>query len=177
MPTPEHKMKTPYRRSIWKSDARYRPPAHKKVELDLRLIARLQSIEAAKKRTPPISIANLLRLATLLQSPLTVQEVNAAKVATYLTKLRVYGCGIKTAACMLAVFSKGEFPPMDEKLAAGLFKKGWITNREAAALNGAGVKAFSKAYVESVIPRWAESRSRGDLPEKIDQRWAKWANS
>jgi hypothetical protein len=174
-PIIHNRMKMPYRRSIWKPNAKYKPPPERAGGADLKLIAMLQRIEAAKKRTPPIPIVQLSKLARELKSRPKLKALDAAKFAAYLRKLRVYGCGIKTAVCMLAVVSKGTFPPMDEKLAAGLCERGWIEPDEAKALNGVGVKKFSRAYVERVIPRWKEARSRGEAPQKIDERWANWS--
>ncbi|MGH8254654.1 MAG: hypothetical protein ACRET0_00365 [Steroidobacteraceae bacterium] len=168
-------MKMPYRRSIWKHDAHYKPLPTPADGADINLMARLQSIEAAKKHTPVIPIAQLFTLATELKSPPRLRGLDGAKFAAYLHRLCVYGCGVKTAVCMLAVVSKGTFPPMDKKLAAGLLKKRWITAHQAKALNGIDVKKFSMVYVERVIPRWIEARSCGDRPAEIDERWAGWA--
>jgi hypothetical protein len=146
-----------------------------KTAADLKLIATLQGIEAAKKRTPPIPIAQLSELSKQLRFRPSLKGLDASTFAAYLKELRVYGCGIKTAVCMLAVISNGAFPPMDDKLAAGLRKHGWIEPHEAKALNGASVNKFSTAYIERVFPRWRAARSRGDKPSKIDARWARWS--
>jgi hypothetical protein len=151
------------------------PPTNGVGAADLKLMARLQMIETAKKRTPVIPIAKLLELATELNSRPKLRGLDAATFAIYLKKICVYGCGIKTAVCMLAAFSKGAFPPMDEKLAAGLLKQGWIEPNEAKALNGTGVAKFSRVYVERVIPRWKAARALGHKPAKIDERWGQWS--
>ena len=60
--------KKSYRRSIWTPKAEYKPPSNSVGAADLKLMARLQMIETAKKRTPVIPIAQLLKLARELQS-------------------------------------------------------------------------------------------------------------
>jgi hypothetical protein len=172
--TPGSKTLMPYRRSIWEGDDRYGTPS-KRGAIDWKLISTLQSIEAAKKRTPPIPLAELPKLANALKAPPQLDGLNAATFAAYLKSLLVYGCGIKTAVGMLAVISKGEFPPMDEKLAAGIRNRDWIDAAEAKALNGASVQRFAKVYVERVMPRWRKARARGRKPSAIDRRWARWS--
>jgi hypothetical protein len=74
---------------------------------------------------------------------------------------------------MLAVVSKGAFAPMDQKLAAGLLKLGYIEDHGAEALNSANVEDFAAVYVGEVIPRWRDARSHGEEPRAIDDRWSR----
>ena len=165
-------IKMPYRRSIWIFNEKYAPPPENAADVDFQLIGLLQSIEAAKKRTPPIPIARLPELAEKLKCPPEQITLNAAGFADYLNNLLVYGVGIKTAVCMLAVVSGGAFAPMDDKLAEGLLKLGVITPDDAKALNGVNVQNFAAVYVGKVMPPWRNARSTDETPEEIDKRWA-----
>ena len=162
----------PYRRSIWEFNDEYAPSPKDAGDVDLQLIATLQSIEAAKKRTPPIPIARLPELAEKLKSAPDPEMVDPHGFAAYLNEICVYGVGIKTAVCMLAVVSKGAFPPMDQKLAAGLHKLGHITESVAEALNSGKVEDFAAVYVGKIIPLWRDARSQGEEPRAIDDRWS-----
>jgi len=163
----------PYRRTIWKLNEEYAPPPEKADDVDLQRVGLIQSIEAAKKRTPPIPIARLPELAEKPKAPPNVGELDPKAFAAYLSDLCVYGVGIKTAVCLLAVTSGGQFPPMDEKLAAGLLKLGFIDGEDGNALNSPNIETFTSVYVRKVVPRWRKARSKGEPPEDIDRRWAR----
>jgi len=167
-----YRMKKPYADSIWTFDNEYAPPPEIVGHSELRLIGMLQSIEAAKKRVAPIPVVGLLILAAKLKHPPKLKGLQAEQFADYLDDLDVYGAGIKTAVCMLAVASGGAFPPMDRKLVAGLREMGCITASEANALNGADVEEFAYVYVETVIPFWQTARQAGVDPRTIDEQWA-----
>jgi hypothetical protein len=162
----------PFRRSIWELDQRYAISPDLVGKMDLSLIARLQSIEAAKKRTPPAPLAQLAQIAERITKVPDLQTLTPLQFAEFLGRLLVYGIGIKTAICMLAVISKGAFPPMDEQVASGLLALGIVGPDEARMLNGTNVQRFSKVYVTRVLPAWTARRAEGISARDLDQQWA-----
>ena len=56
------KKKSPYRNSIWSLDDRYAINDISIGAVEQKVIARLMSVDSAKKNTPPIPIKNLLKI-------------------------------------------------------------------------------------------------------------------
>lgn len=75
-------MTTPYRRSIWEDNVKYKTPSKRDGAVDFKLITKLQIIEAAKKRTPPIPIAQLSKLAKALKSRPKLNGLDAVRAVT-----------------------------------------------------------------------------------------------
>jgi hypothetical protein len=161
-----------FRRSIWEFDERYQKLSTTLSEQDLADIASLQSVEASKKRTPPAPLIGLLGIARALRSLPDELLTEARFLALLREQLLPYGIGLKTATCMLAVFTDGKYPPMDDKISKGLFAMGVISESEHAALNSASESAFATPYIAKVLPEWLAARAHGALPKAIDHAWA-----
>ena len=132
----------------------------------------IQSIEAAKKRIPPIPFVQFPRLIDKLKSHPNPSTLKPDEFARYLEGIRtIYGVGIKVAVCMLAVLSKGRFPPIDEKVVKGLVNLQLVTREDGRILNGQNVQAFSKVFVRQVHRHWRRALSDGKTPEEIDKEW------
>jgi hypothetical protein len=163
----------PFRRSIWTFDANYASVPKLATGIDLSLISRLQSIEAAKKRTPPVPVAKLAEVGARIAKRPSPKRITACQFAEFIRGLTVYGLGIKTATCMLAVMSRGAYAPMDEQVAAGLHSLRVITSDEQKALNGSNVLQFSEVYVGKVLPKWRSQVAKGIKPQELDAKWAR----
>jgi hypothetical protein len=158
-------------RSIWEFDRRFLIDRKTLVRADLRVIARLHSVEAAKKQIQLCPLNELTQIATVLRTRSHPDKVTSDQFAEFLAKLRGLGRRIPTAVCMLAVSSGGMFPPMDRKVALGLLKFGVIERSHKASLCGNSVRKFSDVYVNRVVPEWRLLRSAGLSPKDIDDEW------
>ncbi len=159
-------------RSIWDYNRKYNLIGDLLINADAKLLARLQSIEAAKKRTPPVPLAHLIRLCDLLANRPRVDRVDAEAFAAYLSRLIGYGVRIPIAVCMLSVLSNGAYPPIDAKVTIGLLRRKLITERQASALKGNKPKVFAPVYVCAVLPEWRRLRKQGMSPRVIDEKWS-----
>ena len=159
-------------RSIWDFNREYILVGGLRKDVDTKFLARLQSIEAAKKRTPPIPLAHLIGLCDILKNRPRIDRVDAAAFAVYLSHLIGYGIRIPIAICMLSVTSNGAYPPMDAKVAVGLLGRKLITAQQASALKGNEPKIFAPVYVCEVLPEWRRLRKQGMSPRLIDDKWS-----
>ena len=166
---------SPYRRGIWKIDRRYRIAHSSLSESQLEAIFRLSSVDAAKKQIPPIAPADLLRIAERAGALPRARVATSEDIQDYLLESKCLGAGIATLICMLAVESRGDYPPIDWKFAAGMRAKNKISDREVRALTGKGISAFADAYVSKVIPAWRQSRKTRS-PEEADCYWGRGAS-
>jgi len=158
-----------YRRSIWEHQSVYDFDPAEITAKNLETIARLVSVDAAKKRTQPAPAMGLLKISRAAES---MPEVGVAKVDDLVSYLKiaanVHGVGIPTAICMLAVAtvgrSGGNFPPMDRKIAAGLHRGGVVGPSEKQDLvcttkNETAFRSFATVYIEKVVPFWNAVRA------------------
>lgn len=159
-------------RSIWEYNRNYDLLAGLVKNADAKLLSQLQSIEAAKKRTPPIPLAHLLRLCHLLKKRPPVDKVDADTFSTYLSRLLGYGIRVPTAICMVSVVSKGRYPPMDTRVTDGLLRRNLITGQQAKALRSNDPGVFSEVYVGVVLPEWRKLIRQGIKPSAIDRQWS-----
>jgi len=161
----------PYRRGIWRHDKRYDlDPASLSVE-EFTAIARLSSVDAAKKRIPPIPPLQLLAISKSATTMPTAAKAKVSDVIKFLISgLKHHGAGIPTLICMLAVETKGAYPPMDRKFAAGLVAKNKVTAAEAKKLTGSNPATFASVYVGKVLPAWRDSRKMLSA-EAADNYW------
>lgn len=161
----------PYRRSIWHHDRRYDLQHQSLGVQEFETIARLSSVDAAKKRIPPIPPHQLLEISKAAKAMPAAATVNVSDVACFLKAgLKHHGAGIPTLICILAVETQGAYPPMDRKFAAGLVAKQKVTPNERDALIGTHVKKFAEIYVQKVLPAWRESRKELSS-EAADNYW------
>lgn len=168
----------PYRRSIWDIDGRYA------VELDgvssdlLKKIALGQSIESAKKRTPPIPIADLVRIIQSIEELPSPNVVTVQQFQAFLEAAKtIWGAGVKTIICMLAVFTEGTYPPLDSKIALAAKVLGYLDAPELKAINGASTQRIADIYVNRLLPAWSGELQASKLsPRDLDNEWGRKAN-
>jgi len=165
--------KSPYRSSIWNQDSRYAIDDISVGEAEQKVIARLMSVDSAKKNTPPIPIRSLLEISAKAKRLPAVKKATPKSVTAFLeSTLTLRGAGITTLICMLAVETNGRYPPMDRKFAQGLRNKKVISKSEESILTGSRPKAFAEVYVAKVIPKWIETR-KGRTPQEADNYWGR----
>lgn len=162
-----------YRRSIWIRDEQYDLNDFQLSGQDMSDIGLLQSIEAAKKRTPPAPISNLVAIARTIRTLPRDKPLSEEEFSRLVQSISTYGIGIKTAVCMLAVLSEGAFAPMDDKVSTGLLALKLVDESDQRALNGQSLSRFTTAYVQKVLPAWRSARQRGIPAQAIDEAWAK----
>lgn len=162
-----------FRRSIWEQSQRYRTK-YLGIDPDLiPVIDVIQSVEAAKKRTPPIPLNALIKIAELSKSLPDPSNVSVGQFKRLLDDLDCYGAGVKTVIAVIARVSGGKYPPIDEKIAAGLHVMGIITEGEEASLNGSSHVRIAGVYVNKIVPKWREELASGKSPKQIDEEWAR----
>ena len=162
-----------YRKSIWEQNPEYRTE-HKELNIDLiHIIDTIQSIEAAKKRTPPIPLKNLIKIAEISKELQNHSDITAEEFKRRLDMFGCYGAGIKTRIAIMSRLSEGKYPPIDEKNLRGLRNLGLISEKEEKTLNGKNREKIARVYVEKILPKWNEERAKGRKPENIDDEWAK----
>ena len=161
----------PYRRGIWRHDERYDIQHENLGAKEFATIARLSSVDAAKKRIPPVPPHQLLKISKLAIAMPTVAKVKVGDVVNFLKSgLAYHGAGIPTLICMLAVETKGAYPPIDRKFAAGLVAKRKVTPTEEKALIGPHPTRFANVYINKVLPAWRQSRKKLSA-EAADNYW------
>jgi len=102
-----------------------------------------------------------------------VENATTANVEHYLHQgLTHLGAGIRVLICMLAVESRGSYPPMDRKFAAGLRACKKVSKAELTVLLGKNVTKFAHIYVTKVIPAWSKTR-KSRSPEEADNYWGR----
>lgn len=165
---------TQFRRSIWEQNQHYKTK-HTRINPDLiPIIDVIQSVEAAKKRTPPIPLNGLIKIAELSKSLPAPSKVTVGQFKRLLDDLDCYGAGVKTIIAIIARVSEGEYPPIDEKIAAGLRMMGVITEREEVSLNRNSHAMIASIYVSKVLPKWREELAKRKSPKDIiDEEWAR----
>lgn len=165
--------KTEFRRSIWEQNQHYKTK-HSKINFDLiPIIDTIQSVEAAKKRTPPIPLNELVKIAEISKNLPPPSKITVKQFKELLNTFDCYGAGIKTIIAIIARVSKGKYPPIDKKILAGLRRGDVITEEEETALNGNTRRKIASIYVEKVLPKWRRELAKGKLPKDIDEEWAR----
>lgn len=167
------KISSPYKNNIWSRDERYDFDRSSLSAKDYETIRRLSAVDVAKKQIPPVPTLGLLAIGKAIKRLLLVNPATLVDVQEYLeATIHIHGAGIPTLICMLAVESKGLYPPMDSKFASGMFAKGVISASERTILCGKNPSRFSMIYVSKVIPAWRKSlKSRS--PEQADNYWGR----
>lgn len=169
---------SPYRNSIWEHDSRY--------DVDISLspsilgdIARLASVDAAKKNIPPVPPGSLQAIAAAARAMPAATMATPTDIETYLANQLVHpGAGVPTLICMLAVISNGDYPPFDRKFALGMKEMKKITGTEhllVTKVKSIGKKQLSKlaeVYVKKIIPAWRESLENRTNKE-ADEYWGR----
>ena len=168
--------KSAYRRSIWNFDERY---TIDKPLLDAELLKRIslvQSVEAAKKQTPPIPITDILKLIEIADNLPEPSKITTDTFKDQLSKVECWGAGIKTVICVLAVLTNGSYPPLDKKIAKAARLKQLINTDEEKAINGISHKTIAKIYVEKILPKWTEELE-SQSAQQVDEEWGALANN
>jgi len=161
----------PYKRSIWTHDARYDLPSAGFAPQESIVIARLMSVDSAKKQVPPIPPMQLLQISALAKKLPPAQSATKRDVEDYLSaRHQLFGAGIAVMICMLSVESNGDYPPMDRKFAAGMRARGKIDQTQESSLTSPSDTDFAAVYVEKIIPAWHESRLTR-TPKEADDYW------
>ena len=166
-------MTSPYKKSIWCQDSRYKVDDIEFNDEEKRVLSRLMSVDAAKKNTPPVPIKGLLEISKLAKSLPKANEIKNDEIETFISSAKkIYGAGIPTIICMLSVETEGDYPPMDRKFCSGLLNKKIITEQEQKSLKGSSTKKIAKLYKEKVIPAWFDSL-KGRTSEQADNYWGR----
>lgn len=166
-----------FRRRIWEQNQHYKTK-HTRINPDLiPIIDVIQSVEAAKKRTPPIPLSGLVKIAELSKTLPDPTKVTVAQFKRLLDGLDCFGAGVKTIIAIIARVSEGKYPPIDEKIAAGLRMMGVITEREESSLNRNSLARIASIYVNKILPKWREELASGKSPKDIDEEWARVGES
>ena len=153
-----------YRRSIWQHNTAYDIELSGLSKAELKEVGRLASVDAAKKRTPPVPLKCLLIISRAVREMPRPRAATQDDLEKYLsTTLQCPGVGIATAICMLAVQRNGEYPPMDKKVASGLralrkIDAEKMKNLTCGRPTKTAIAAFAETYVRDVIPVWLELR-------------------
>lgn len=161
----------PYRRSIWRHDERYDVDHSALSASQIATICRLSSVDAAKKQVPPVPPKGLLAIAKAARALPSASRVTANQISRFLdATVSIHGAGIPTVVCMLAVESKGSYPPMDRRVIAGLRRLKYIGKADADKLESGEPLEFAEVYVAKVIPAWIKERTSRSA-EAVDHRW------
>lgn len=165
-------MDTPFRRSIWQHDSRYDIDEAAVTRTRLRDVGRLQSIEAAKKRTPPVPFRKLMEIAETIRALPHPKDISEDVLIKAIEQIVSWGIGMKTAFCMIAGLTDGEYAPLDVKILTGLKNQGLISSKDQSHLSSSNHKTVCRAYLSLLLPLWRRRVESGDSPEEIDIEWA-----
>jgi hypothetical protein len=168
-------MSQAYRRSIWKQDQRYQIDVDHVSTEALNKIGIVQSIEAAKKQTPPIPFRQILEIVSSIERLPDSAEITVADFEVALRKMDSWGAGLKTLICILSVLTNGRYPPLDRKIAKAARLKGIINDIEERALNATRPKKVAEIYVTKLVPRWLFELQNAASAESLDNEWARLA--
>jgi hypothetical protein len=166
----------PYKRSIWDVDERY------SIEIDnlskdmLEKVGVVQSVESAKKRTPPIPIADIVKIINAVEKLPAPSELTVEKFQTCLEAIDSWGADIKTSICILSVLKKGLYPPLDWRIAKAAKIKNIVTDDEEKTLNGKNKNRIASIYVQKLLKGWAKELEQVKDPRTLDNQWGKLAN-
>lgn len=167
----------PYKRSIWDVDKRYSIDIANLSKEMQEKIAVVQSVESAKKRTPPIPISDIVKIINAVENLPSPAQITVKKFTTCLDKIDSWwGCGIKTSICILSVLKHGKYPPLDERIARAAKKKRIITEDEEKILNGKNKSKIASIYVNKILESWLKDLKEVKDPKKLDNKWGKLAN-
>ncbi len=167
------KISSPYKNNIWSRDERYDFNRSSLSANDYETIRRLSTVDVAKKQIPPVPTLGLLAIDKAIKRLLLVNPATLEDVQEFLeTTIHIHGAGIPTLICMLAVESKGLYPPMDRKFALGMCAKEVISASELTILCGKTPSRFTKIYFCKVIPAWRKSLKTRS-PEQADNYWGR----
>ena len=169
-------MERAFRRSIWQQDERYKFRSETFFPDLLCKVCRVQSIEAAKKRTPPIPIPSIVRIIEVVEGLPDAADVTAEQFEEALKEMNCYGAGLKTLICIVAVMKHGQYPPLDERIAKAARLKNAVTVAEEHELNGRNRTRMAQIYVSKLLPKWLEELEHESSAEALDNSWGLLAN-
>lgn len=168
-------MGKPYKRSIWDKNREYETEnkLDDKLIQKIGVIQKIQRVEAAKKQAPPIPLKDLAKIAESSDKFSNIKTDDEFREK--IEKLgKIYGCGVKTGIAIIAVISKGKYPPIDKKNLAGLCKKGVITKKEEKILNGKSYAKIASIYFDKILPEWKKDLPKNNNdPKLVDEKWAR----
>lgn len=166
----------PYKRSIWDIDKRY------SIDIDglskelLEKVGLVQSIESAKKRTPPIPISDIIKIVNAVECLPDPSEITVDKFKTCLEAIDSWGADIKTSICILSVLKQGLYPPLDWRIAKTAKIKNIVTDNEEKTLNGKNKDKIASIYVKKLLKGWTKELEQIKDPKALDNQWGKLAN-
>jgi hypothetical protein len=165
-----------YKKSIWKPGNHYDSNKETIKPENQKIISLLRIIERAKKQISPISDADLLKIYQGIRIVIDGDiENEKANLSDLIEKIiEIEGCGVKTGLCMLAVISKGEFPPIDDKVTGHLRKNEYLMQEEYERLNSQYIRVerFAQLYLK-VRDVWRKQlKENGLSPEELDNKWS-----
>lgn len=170
-------IKKAYRRSIWDFDDRYAIEEDRVSPTLLQQIGLVQSIEAAKKRTPPIPIGSIIQMIRKIENLPDSSQITQEQFEKAIKDLDCWGARTKTVICILSVLKNGRFPPLDWKIARAARLKKLINENEERSLNGNSNKKISEIYVNKVLPQWLEELNVTKNAKELDNNWGNLAES
>jgi len=162
-----------YKKSIWEPNPKYKTENDYISHDLLRIIDTIQSIEAAKKRVPPIPLQDLIKIAKKCKNLPSSDTITSEQFEKKLNHLLSYGAGIKMTIAIIAGVSHGQYPPIDKKNLSGLVKMQVITANEKEFFSRKKTGCIANVYVNKILPKWRKERNKGKLPQAIDEEWAK----
>lgn len=119
----------------------------------------------------------LLKIANAAKAMPPSGRVSVTQLKAFLDRLlAIHGAGIPTLICMLAVAKRGKYPPIDRKVANGLLRLRYISERDAKSLVSTSTQRFADVYVSKVIPAWIGERKLRSA-EEVDQSWGRAGDS
>lgn len=166
-----------YRRSIWDFDPRYDCNLADLSQDDLNDISLLRSIEAAKKQIPPATFHHLREIRDQLRRMPSPDDMSSDEFAQILRATVGRGIGVKIAICMIAVWTHGQYAPLDNKIINCLARKGKLTKSEATRLNQQSsnpdhLRTVALIYIAKVLPLWRRQMKTAKSAKDLDNRWA-----
>ncbi len=166
----------PYKRSIWDFDKRYSIELGSLSGDALRKIGLVQSVESAKKRTPPIPVAYIINLVNVIEKLPPSSRISVQQFKKCLEEIDCWGADIKTSICILSVLKNGQYPPLDWRIAKTARKKNVIDDKEEQSLNGKNKEKIAKIYIEKLLPLWRKELDKVKDPKSLDNNWGQFAN-
>lgn len=167
----------PYKRSIWDIDKRYSININNLPRDMLEKIGIVQSIESAKKRTPPIPISDIVKIVTAVENLPDPSDISVEEFQTCLNEIDSWGADVKTSICILSVLKSGLYPPLDWRIAKAAKMKNMISESEEKILNSKNKNKIASIYVQKLLKGWTQDLREVKDPKTLDDQWGKLANS
>ena len=165
----------PYKRSIWNIDKRYSIDKDSLSTDMLKKVGMVQSIESAKKRTPPIPFADIVKIINTVENLPAPSNINVEEFITCLKSIDCWGADIKTSIFILSVLKNGLYPPLDWRIAKAARMKNIVDDREEKILNGKSKRKIAEIYVKKLLNGWERELQKVKDPKKLDNQWGKLA--